>query len=214
MSAPIDPAAISDDIRDVLAQIGFTDPVQLADQLQTTENSMAKTFVNILMNPLNIEGFPWEFANVGVAHPNIESFHMQTLPVGQLDQDDHRGALVERPRGPWEDSHSVMYSFARQSDMAIGEVAATVTIMEVELECVDMPVWSVMTHVQVWLGVAGFLWFHPTSVSIWARSPDASLYFSVNARFVSPVGLSLGAKLHKGDENAFREVLDHMQKNI
>ena len=166
---PIDPASLSQDVLDVMYQIGFTE-TELNEQLQSTDNSMAKVFVTMLNNALDLEALPWEMSNQGPPKPLIdESFielngGMNVMPTQTNDPFHREGKEKTQFNGSLE-----MYSLAARPDWAIGETPVKEVFDEITIDTYGLKVWRLMAEVQVLLGNLPYQWFHPNQLAIYAR---------------------------------------------
>ena len=209
--APMDPQALSEDVMDVLNQIGFNDREELAEQLQSSDNSMAKVFVAMLASAVDLEQLPWETAHAGPPKPLVDTSFVEGAGgavANPVPGDDplHREGRVQNFGG----ASLEMYSFAARPNWAIGETPATDVLDEVVFETFGIPVWEVMSRVQLLLGNLPFQWFHPNLVLIFARTQDGTLYVSVQATFKTSDDLLVTVKLHKGNAAQFRELAEQI----
>jgi hypothetical protein len=215
ISDPIDPSSLGPDILNILAEIGLKDPVELSEQLLTTENSIAKIFVGILMNPFCIEALPWERAHVGDPNPVIEPSFIADGPEMEFNRVETAGepvALQERPHELTAESF-VNYSLAHSQPWIDDTSNGTQTIDEASIGNFEGSVWNLMAQIQAWLSGPKFAWFHPNSLQILVRSSDGCLYFSVNA-ILAPGAINLVARLHRGDIESFKEIVNHLMNNM
>lgn len=208
---PMDPQALSNDVVDVLNQIGFTDAAELTEQLQSSDNSMAKVFVAMLASTMDLEQLPWELAHSGPPRPQIDTEFVEGAGEAVGDPMQVENPFHRQDRKPPVGCASVeSYSFAARPDWAIGETPATEILDEMSFETYGIPARELMAKVQILLGNLPFQWFHPNPVQIFARTQDGTLYVSVLGTFRTTDDVTLTVNLHKGNGAMFRELAEQI----
>lgn len=212
---PIDPKTLSSDILEVMNQIGFTES-ELSEQLQSSDNSMAKVFVTMLSNAIDLEALPWELSYSGPPRPLINTSFMESNTLSVTNPAKTTSSFLKLESGKQTDSSGSleMYSFANRPDWAISETPVTEVFDKISVDTYGIKIWKLMAEVQILLGKLPFQWFHPNQLSIYARSQDGSLYFSINGSYRTTEDVTLILKLHKGNITQFREIADNIEKLI
>lgn len=214
-STPIDPSTLSSDILEVIYQIGFTES-ELNEQLQSTDNTMAKIFVTMLSNAIDLEALPWEMSYSGPPKPLINTAFMEPNTTQVSKPSNAKSSFLKLETGRQLDSSGSleMYSFANRPDWAIGETPVTEVFDKMSIDTYGIKIWKLMSEIQVLLGKLPYQWFHPNQLSLYTRAQDGSLYFSINGSYKTTEDVTLLLKLHKGNISQFREIGESIEKAI
>ena len=212
---PIDPSTLSADILEIIYQIGFTES-ELSEQLQSSDNTMAKVFVTMLSNAIDLEALPWEMSNSGPPKPLINTSFMQSNASSLSKPTNATASLLKLETGKLTDSSGSleMYSLANRPDWAISETPVTEVFDKMSIDTYGIKIWKLMSEIQVLLGKMPYQWFHPNQLYLYARSQDGTLYFSINGSYRTTDDVTLVLKLHKGNISQFREIADSIEKAI
>jgi BR serine/threonine kinase len=206
---PIDVASVPEFVIENLAQIGFPDPEELAAQLHTTETTMAKVFVTMLLHDIDLQQLPWEASHSGPPTPVVQT----AMEIGPITNTNNP-AIETRRLGRREHidigSPGGMYSMPDTRWRLETTSAAEVT-NEIAVDTFETPIWSVMAKIQVVIGDMPFQWFHPNLTLMYVRSQDAELYFTVTGVFRSQIDVSVVFALNKGVADRFHEVVEKIQ---
>jgi BR serine/threonine kinase len=198
-TAPIDVTLLPSPVLSTLAQIGFSDATELANQLHDSENSAAKVFTMILLNMVDLSGL----ANSGL--PPFVGAELAFAPVllGQpkpsdaIPREGYRGGEAA-PYGDYSAGNPV---WNRERTMA-AHVYATASF-----DTCKQPLWALMTALQQDLGRLAYSWFHPDPGTIYVRAPDGNAYYSIVGTFRSALDVTVTVNAHKGDASQFFQLV-------
>lgn len=211
---PIDITTLSDDVLEVLNQIGFTNTEELTEQLETTENTMAKIFVKMLTTGCDLEQLPWEDAYSGPPKPLIDPSVITTSEESNFPAQPMTDALHRFKENPIPQQSIEMYSVANRPDWALNETPGTEVFEEESIETYGIRNWAIMCQLQKLLGDMNFQWFHPDPLTIFARTLDDSLIVSLVGTYRTADDLTIYAKLHKGDASKFKDFVQSVSEAI
>lgn len=207
-STPIDIKTLAPDVKAVLQQIGYIDEAELEEELRSPTNNMAKVFVAMLTEHLDLEMLPWEEAVNGVvkspSNGSVSVMMEKHSTMGSDEDSFHRHLLQE--------SHSLdVGSSAVHSDWCtIDTLSVHTSVQEAATEVYGSSIWNVMAHVQEVCRARDFMFLHPEPMVLFARSADEQTYITVTATFILSDEIRVVMELHKGSEELFNETKDQL----
>lgn len=229
----IDPSTISKEMMQTLVQIGFNDPQELNEQLMSEDRTMAKIFVSMLTAKLDLEQLPWEECshskkNIQLASSESAELSKDTILTSSDEIDvqtaspDFSNTTIEsgiddqtidrfhRHKTEKLPQSMDIHSMATRPNWAIcddADSALTTSVLKITDRCFyGKTIWTIMSRCQNILNDNGYQWIHPNPLTIYARSVDISLFFSIIGEFKEMDEISVSIKLHKGDDQAFNEI--------
>ena len=201
-SSPVDIATVSEDMMNVLRQIGYTDEEELREELHAPTNNMAKVFIAMLTEQLDLENLPWDQSSKAAEDTLTSGGFMDCQKGDELGDDSdpfHRHEHLKVQNSMDIASMSVARPF-----FSLETTCVTSVLQEVSTEVYGMSIWNVMAKVEEACASFGFQYFHPDPVTVYMRSSDGQCYMSVNADFMLSDELTVRLVLHKGSEEQFQ----------
>jgi BR serine/threonine kinase len=178
MDGPLDIAAISPDLIDVLRKIGYKDDGELAADLQAPGHTMAKVFYFMLTTRFSLEVIDWSQCNGGSLAMGGSIMYEAREAAYVLNATDpfHRDGA----RSP--ESLSSVNSLAVRHEWDIPNVPDGGAMEQArEMKIHGMSAVDIMHGLQQLLGQRGLQWIHPDEFTILARNEAVGLVVMVQA---------------------------------
>jgi BR serine/threonine kinase len=189
---PINIASLTPDVLHALNQIGFRDRSELANQLQSRENPMAKVFVGLLLKTTDLEQLPWETAYSGVGE-SPEPIDPSMFEIGSVHLSKSKPVAIGESASMGSCSFDALPVWSEISTLSSEAVATA------KFETSATTIWLVMATLQHGLARLPLLWFHPNPRFILVRTLDANAYYSITAEPHRQTDVTITIISHKGD---------------
>jgi BR serine/threonine kinase len=202
---PIEVSSLTAEMRAVLAAVGYSDE-ELGAELAGSGTSMAKIFVVLLRDSLDLEKLPWDLSEnfFSEAWRPVDYVLSGAMMSGSPEFADGRGRLESSA------SMGSLSSTVTRPDWYIDAAPVSVVLEEHEVTLEDCEIWNLMAIAQDAARDCGVQFFHPDHFTLYIRSRDATFYGSVKARFVTPDSVSMRFALHKGELAQFSDFKDRL----
>ena len=223
LTTPVDPASLSEDVVDVLVQLGFQDQEERNKQLESTEHTLVKAFVYMLTNENIFEGLPWE---------QDESSRSSEFddPMAEMEltfegEDPMFGALgsasVSGPAPFYRRRVSASAASANSPEFNSVIEKSLLSDAQVDQVCenqreidVFLPLDPLMGSIIVFLKKQGFAYFFPDEYRILARNIEGNmdLLFEVTPKQNNELTLTVSSP--KASEVDFKALVDALEVTI
>jgi BR serine/threonine kinase len=212
-TAPVDISQVDPKYIDSLIKIGFTNE-ELAEELAVEENTMAKVFLTMLMQKMDLDAIPWDTADsYAVSSPSILSsasimnaVKVSNFTLNPLDPFQRKKVI------PPESVSLGQMSYAKQGMWPIDD--SPDFLSESSFETFGVPLWQAMFNIQQLFTQMGMQWFHPDPQNIIARNEDSNLYVSIECLFRTSEDVTVTAKLRRGDFDAFNLLAESIRSAL
>jgi serine/threonine protein kinase len=203
-SIPVDHASLSADVIAVLAAIGYSDEEELRGELSSPALTMAKVFVALLSDTVDLEMLPWDLS---------ENLFSETWRA--VDYVLSGAAITGSPeiaQGRLAGSASIgsISSSVSRPGWYVDPTPVSVVREVHEIVLEDCEIWNLMAIAQDAARDCGRQFFHPDHFTLYVRSRDATFYGSVKATSVTRDSIKMQFALHKGDAPQFTDFKDRL----
>ena len=207
-SSPIDIETVSTDMKNVLKQIGYTDEEELEEELRAPTNNMAKVFIAMLTEQLDLENLPWDQSSNSTENTLAAGGFMAAQKgIAAPDTGDIDPFHRHKAMKPTNSMDVASMSVARPF-FSLEATPVTSVLKDVSTEVFGVSIWNVMAKVEETCTNFGFQYFHPDPVTVYMRSKDGQCYMSVTTDFMLSDELTVSLVLHKGPEEQFQSFKD------
>lgn len=207
MLEPIDISTIKPDLLENLRQIGFKND-ELEEQLKSTENTMAKVFLSMLQERLDLDSLPWNQAIIDETEELGQEAIMRAIKMPSF-KNDHHDAFQRHLVSPSESLSMGAMSIANHQDWNIVEDLDS--IAEDVFDTYGMNIWQIMFNIQTFLSTNGMQWFHPDPQYIIARNEESNFYIILEASYRTSDDITILGRLRRGDEAEFNSIFDSLK---
>jgi serine/threonine protein kinase len=201
---PIDLSSVSANVVSVLTQIGYSNEQELRSDLMMTSNNMAKVFVALLTDNLDLEKLPWDHSE----NVTDETFHALDYVLGGAPMSDLDFSPTLQAAG----SAASFSSTVSRPDWYLEATPLSLVIESHEIQLADCEIWNLMSVTQDAVRDCGLQFFHPDPVTLYLRTRDALFYASVTATFTAADAVTLSLVLHKGDKAQFQDFKERLMQ--
>jgi BR serine/threonine kinase len=208
-SMPISPDTLTEDVVQVLRQIGYEEE-ELHRDLQLGTVSMAKVFVAMLTAQLDLDELPWEENGADASDSLLvmSSFMASPFPVDATpDPRDpfRRRVRAEQNVSPTVSSVALRPDWCLEAPTTIGEWA-----LEDRMQLLNVTIWDAMFRAQQAVDDCGLQFFHPDPITLYVRKNDRKFYLSVKATFANEAEIAVTLRMHKGAAEQFEDFRDRL----
>lgn len=199
LSDPISLSLADESILPALVQIGFSDTNELVEMLSATTPNMAKIFYIMLSQPFDPQKLEWG----KLAEPvgSFECEHPFVTPIDyQAVSSDPCDSIPGRAPSPSE-----------QSEWLPKMQLVAIYQQEQELRNISLGMPEAMTILQRFLGVYGYLWYHPNDRTIILKDPSCELFMSLIGSFDEHRLITLTVKMCNGSNEQFQAFFETVE---
>jgi BR serine/threonine kinase len=201
MREPIDPKNLDPKILEIFSHIGFHDDKELYDDLQSTGETMAKSFCLMLAKRMSFDDLPWPARDDSPEGDPLDSEFLSPPTGEELDFSFATGGAFGKETAKQTVSESAsVYSLA---EVALWDPALVAGPTEpktiAHLADIRLPLEHALAAVQRALITAGFEWFYPNDMLLLARNVSQKIDVILNVDYMDDGGLKITLHLVQGD---------------
>lgn len=206
---PVDPTTIDASVRQTLHQIGFRTDSELDADLQSSERTLAKTFLALLTNKQSMDNLPWPEAR----QQEDDGFGESNFMLGDMNDSMNFSFGASDPFGMaspmlGDDSASSLYSLAEPASWDPNLMDHSETSQNVSyLSDISVPLEQVVATLQTCLNTAGFDWFYPNDLVLIARKQSELTDVAINIEYTSELSLKVAVHMFQGNSMTFNALV-------
>ena len=199
LSEPIPLSLADQSILPALQQIGFADTSELVEMLSSDVPNMAKIFYVMLSQPFDPQKLDWGKSVEPVS--SFECEHPFVTPIDyQAISSDPCDSIPGRSLSPCEPCEWL----PKVQPVAIYQ-------QEQELRNISLGMPETMAILQKFLGMYGYLWYHPNDRTIILKDPNIDLFMSLIGSFDEHCLITLTVKMCNGSNEQFQTFFETVE---
>ena len=225
LTTPVDPASLSEDVVDVLVQLGFQDEEERNKQLESSEHTVVKAFVYMLTNKNIFEGLPWEQDESSRSSEFDDP--MAVMELTFEGEDPMFGALgsasVSGPDPFYRRRPLMSGTAASVSSFEFNSVIEKSLLSDAQIDqvCenqkefdVFVPLDPLMGSIILFLKKHGYAYFFPDEYKLLARNIAGNMDLLIEVTPKQNNELTLTVSSPKASETDFKALVDALEVSI